>query len=202
MIISRDILSDDGSLWILAPWTLASDLYQISKSLSLHLRQPLTWYDPYGVYCSEKFGLTSLTLLYFLKNERKRIFNKDEPLIRCPSDRQLVFNDKRANPEGKLWPDVWGVRAPIHRVAGTHDEREVDLPDDSPQLPVSLLEPIVLAASRPKQLVIDPMCGTGTAGIACLKHGRRFLGFDCRPDIVKIACRRLTSYARTQGQPS
>jgi site-specific DNA-methyltransferase (adenine-specific) len=57
--------------------------------------------------------------------------------------------------------------------------------------PVDLIEPCILAGSRPGGLVIDPFCGSGTTGIAALKHGRKFLGIDINPAYCEIAERRL-----------
>ena len=46
------------------------------------------------------------------------------------------------------------------------------------QKPESLLERIILAASNPGDTVLDPFCGSGTTGVAALRHGRRFIGID------------------------
>jgi len=37
---------------------------------------------------------------------------------------------------------------------------------------------LVEAFSKSGELVLDPLCGTGTTGIAALQLGRRFLGVD------------------------
>lgn len=44
-------------------------------------------------------------------------------------------------------------------------------------------------------VVLDPLCGTGTVGVACAKagpaRGLRFMGVDVDPAMVELACRRL-----------
>ena len=57
--------------------------------------------------------------------------------------------------------------------------------------PIDLIEPCVLASSRPGGLVIDPFLGSGTTGIAALRHGRNFIGIDINPDYCLIAEKRL-----------
>jgi len=57
--------------------------------------------------------------------------------------------------------------------------------------PPDLIEPCVLASSRPGGLVIDPFCGSGTTGMVAQYHGRRFIGIDINPEYVAIAERRL-----------
>jgi SAM-dependent methyltransferase len=47
--------------------------------------------------------------------------------------------------------------------------------------PEALIEPMILSASKPGDLVLDPYCGSGTTGIVALRHGRRFLGCEIDP---------------------
>ena len=39
------------------------------------------------------------------------------------------------------------------------------------------MERLILQTTDEGDLVFDPFCGTGTTGIACAKHGRRFIGY-------------------------
>lgn len=44
--------------------------------------------------------------------------------------------------------------------------------------PPKLIEPCVLAGSRPGDLVLDVFFGSGTTGAVAEKYGRRWIGFD------------------------
>jgi modification methylase len=46
------------------------------------------------------------------------------------------------------------------------------------QKPEALLARVILSASRPDDLVLDPFCGTGTTGAVAKRLGRRFVGFE------------------------
>jgi modification methylase len=46
------------------------------------------------------------------------------------------------------------------------------------QKPEALLARVILAASRPGDLVLDPFCGTGTTGAVSARLGRRFVGCE------------------------
>jgi modification methylase len=46
------------------------------------------------------------------------------------------------------------------------------------QKPEALLARVILASSRPGDLVIDPFCGTGTTGAVAKRLGRRFFGTE------------------------
>ena len=46
------------------------------------------------------------------------------------------------------------------------------------QKPEALLARVILSASRPDDLVLDPFCGTGTTGAVAKRLGRRFVGIE------------------------
>ena len=63
-------------------------------------------------------------------------------------------------------------------------------------MPEALVEPCVLASSRPNDLVLDPFTGSGTVAVVALKHGRNFIGTELNPEYAEIAKIRIES-----GQP-
>jgi site-specific DNA-methyltransferase (adenine-specific) len=117
-----------------------------------------------------------------LKDEKSFVFNP-EPVTR-PSDRQTKYSDSRAASGGKLWDDVWQ----IPRLTGTCAER---IPDFPTQLPLALVEPIVLCASMPGDLVVDPFNGSGTTGVASVRNGRKYVGIEKSEKFADIAHTRL-----------
>ena len=46
------------------------------------------------------------------------------------------------------------------------------------QKPEALLARVILSASRPDDLVLDPFCGSGTTGAVAKRLGRRFIGLE------------------------
>jgi site-specific DNA-methyltransferase (cytosine-N4-specific) len=56
-------------------------------------------------------------------------------------------------------------------------------------MPPALAERCVLAGCRPGGTVLDPFCGSGTAGMVALKHGRRFVGIDLSAKYLDLALR-------------
>jgi site-specific DNA-methyltransferase (adenine-specific) len=93
---------------------------------------------------------------------------------------------------GALVSDVW---TDIHRIR--HNVRR----DEHPcQLPVPLLERLVLMSTDPGDTVIDPFLGTGTTAIAAKTLGRHFVGIDLDPEYVKIANDKLDKVKETTYQ--
>lgn len=56
--------------------------------------------------------------------------------------------------------------------------------------PQKLVEPCVLAGSRPSDVVLDPFIGSGTVGRVCERLGRRWVGLDLNATYLTIAKRK------------
>ena len=63
--------------------------------------------------------------------------------------------------------------------------------------PLTLMRWLV-SATPADALVLDPFCGSGTTGVACLLESRRFLGIERDADYCAIARRRIAE-AVSQG---
>jgi len=70
--------------------------------------------------------------------------------------------------------------------------------DEHPcQLPIPLLEHIVLMSTDPADVVLDPFLGTGTTAIAAKKLGRHFVGIDIDQEYAQIAREKIENVAVT-----
>ncbi len=58
-------------------------------------------------------------------------------------------------------------------------------------IPYALAERLVLATTKPGDLVCDPFAGSGTVLLAALKNGRRAVGFELSPQYAALANHRL-----------
>jgi modification methylase len=61
------------------------------------------------------------------------------------------------------------------------------------QKPEALLARVLLAASRPDDLVLDPFCGTGTTGAVAHRLRRRFIGIEREADYAAAAEDRISA---------
>lgn len=61
--------------------------------------------------------------------------------------------------------------------------------------PTKLVEPCILAGSRPGDVVMDPFSGAGTTGLVALTHGRRYVGIELNPDYVAMSAKRIAQAA-------
>ncbi|MEM7814775.1 MAG: site-specific DNA-methyltransferase [Candidatus Aenigmatarchaeota archaeon] len=91
---------------------------------------------------------------------------------------------------GTLVSDVW---TDVHRIR--HKNRR----DKHPcQLPVALLERLILMSTDENDIVLDPFVGTGTTAIAAKRLGRHYIGFDINPKYVDMSKRKLNDVEPTK----
>lgn len=62
------------------------------------------------------------------------------------------------------------------------------------QKPLSVIEPLIKMSTVPGGTVLDPMCGSGTTGEACLRLGRRAILCDHDAEYVNMTRVRLTNW--------
>jgi site-specific DNA-methyltransferase (adenine-specific) len=93
---------------------------------------------------------------------------------------------------GQLVSDSW---TDIHRIK--HNKRR----DEHPcQLPIHLLERVILMSTDADAVVLDPFLGTGTTAIAAKKMGRHFIGMELDEDYARIARAKVVAAQETKHQ--
>ena len=58
-------------------------------------------------------------------------------------------------------------------------------------MPEALVEPCILAGSRPGDTILDPFVGSGTVPLVAARFNRRSIGIDLNADYLALAERRL-----------
>jgi site-specific DNA-methyltransferase (adenine-specific) len=57
--------------------------------------------------------------------------------------------------------------------------------------PAELIEPLIIASCPQEGVVLDPFGGSGTVGLVCRQHHRRFILCDVNAENVKMANKRI-----------
>ncbi len=199
------VLKPGGTFWLSIGDEYAAELkVDAEHKIGFATRSWVVWYYTFGVNCTKKFSRSHVHLFHFVKDEANFTFNSEDPQVRVPSARALVYADKRANPAGRLPDDTWVLRPQdlpegfqptddtwyYARVAGTFKERQGF---HGCQMPEQLLGRIVRASSNPGDIVLDPFAGSGTTLAVAKKLGRKWLGCELSDEYVRAATERLES---------
>ena len=185
----KKVLKPTGTFWLAIGDEYAAELKIEAQRLGFTCRSWVIWYYTFGVNCVRGFSRSHTHLFHFVKDAERFTFNSENPQVRVPSARQLVYADARANSKGRLPDNTWILRPqdapdsfrPAHdtwyfaRVAGTFKEREGF---HGCQMPEQLLGRVIRVSSNPKDVVLDPFAGSGTTLAVAKKLGRQWIGIE------------------------
>jgi len=199
------VLKPTGTFWLAIGDEYAAELKVAAQyEVGFFMHSWVVWYYTFGVNCKRKFARSHTHLFHFVKDQNRFTFNAEDPRVRVPSARELVYADKRANPHGRLPDNTWILRPQdvlagfqpmddtwyFPRVNGTFKERQGF---HGCQMPEQLLGRIIRVSSNPGEIVFDPFAGSGTTLAVAKKLGRRWVGCELSPHYVHKATQRLES---------
>lgn len=183
MTACKKVLKPAGSFYIAIGDDYAANVRIIGDELGLYLRNWIIWHYTFGQQTRQKFARSHTHILYFVNDNKNFTFN--DSAIRIPSDRQLIYGDRRANSKGRIPDDVW---TEFSRVCGTFKERQGWHPC---QMPEYLLQRVIAVSSNKGDCVLDPFSGSGTSAAAALRLDRNFVGIEISKKYVKESEKRL-----------
>ena len=176
------VLKPSGSLWLAIGDKLAAELKIAACNAGFIERNWIIWAYNFGVNCTNNYSLCHTHLLYFVKSS-EFYFNP----TRIPSDRQEKYSDDRADPRGKIPPNMWF----FPRICGTFQEREGWHPC---QMPLSILRRIIGDCCPLEGFVLDPFAGSATTLCAAKELGRNALGFESSDNFASRGNQRITEH--------
>jgi modification methylase len=174
---SRRLLKDDGSIWVIGTYHNIFRIGALLQDLGFWILNDVIWRktNPMPNFRGRRFTNAHETLIWAAKSaETRHLFNyaalkslNDELQMRSDWLFPLCTGPERLKRDGrKLHPT---------------------------QKPEALLHRIVVAASKPGQVVLDPFFGTGTTGAVARRLRRRFVGIERDGDYAAAARARIAA---------
>lgn len=187
------------------PWMLAFAL----RADGWYLRQDIIWHKPNPMPESVRDRCTKAHEYIFLLSKSQKYFFDSEAMKekgsgriagnKRPTDRRMTSIEMAA--EGH------GIFAAQQRPCETRNHRSVWSVATRPYkgahfatFPPALIEPCILAGSRPGDIVLDPFAGSFTTGQVAMENGRVPVGIDINPDYLGLGQARIAHAARKPQQ--
>lgn len=148
------------------PWGLAFAL----RADGWWLRQEIIWHSPNAMPERVKDRCVGAHEHIFLLSKKQNYFFDYEAIQEPASD-----GGKRRK------RDVWSVNSAAYK--GAHGA----------VFPPALIEPCILAGSRPCDIVLDPFMGSGTTAAVALQHGRQYLGCELNSEYKALQDARIAA---------
>ena len=113
---------------------------------------------------------------------------------------ELRYPHKRDRKQGFLWKDYGGKKDGLHPFGplvsdvwtDIHRVKHNSKRDPHPcQLPLHLLDRLILLTTDENDIVLDPFSGTGTTAIAAKRLGRQYIGFELDENYAEISQKKI-----------
>ena len=178
------------------PWRVAFAL----QADGWYLRQDIIWHKPNPMPESVRDRCTKAHEYIFLLSKSERYFYDAEAVSEASVQPERAGKIERSFSTGK--PEVvlrQDVGRSVMRTA-TRNRRSVWTVATHPfkgahfaTFPPNLIEPCLLAGSRPSSVVLDPFGGSGTTAVVALNQGRSVVSIELNPAYIEISRQRLLS---------
>lgn len=184
-------LKSNGSLYICGDWKCTSSLQRaVEKELTVLNR--ITWQREKGRGAKSNWKNGMEDIWFAVKNPADYYFD-----VEAVKMKRKVLAPYKADGKPKDWNEETEGNFRLTYPSNFWDDISVpfwSMPEntDHPtQKPEKLYAKLILASSRPGDIVFDPFLGSGTASVVAKKLGRRFCGIEQNEEYCLWAEKRL-----------
>ena len=183
---ARRVLKPNGTLWVIGSY---HNIYRVGatlQDLSYWILNDIVWVktNPMPNFRGKRFTNAHETLLWCAKSKEARYTFNYEAMKALNEDLQMRSD--------WVMPLCTGQeRLKNHKGEKAHPT----------QKPEAMLHRVILAASNPGDVILDPFFGTGTTGAVAKRLGRDFIGIEREAQYAEVAKKRI-SKIRTDADTS
>ncbi|MBE7635565.1 site-specific DNA-methyltransferase [Sneathiella sp. P13V-1] len=178
---AKRVLKDNGTLWVIGSYHNIFRVGATLQDLGYWMLNDVIWRktNPMPNFRGTRFTNAHETLIWCSKD-------KDAKGITFNYDAMKVMND-----------DVQ-MRSDWHLPICSGGERlKIDGEKaHTTQKPEALLYRVLMAASKPGDIILDPFFGSGTTGAVAKKLGRRYIGLEREQKYIDVAEKRISRVQR------
>jgi len=175
---ARRVLKDDGTIWVIGSYHNIYRVGSLLQDAEFWILNDIVWRksNPMPNFRGTRFTNAHETLLWCSKSEKARYTFNYRAMKALNDDLQMRSD----------W--FLPICSGGERVKG--DDGAKAHPTQKPE---ALLYRILLACTKPGDIVLDPFFGTGTTGAVARRLGRHWIGIERESNYVKVARDRIAS---------
>ena len=176
----KRVLKPEGTLWVSGTYHSIYQCGYALQSLGYHILNDISWFKPNGS--------PNLSCRYFTASHETLIWARKDKKAKHPFNYELMKNGnwsedfiKKPNLQMR---SVWAIYPP--------KKSEKEFGKHPTQKPIELLKRIILASTKPNNIILDPFTGSSTTGVASETIGKRkFIGIDTDKNYLDVSIKRF-----------
>jgi len=173
----QQLLKPNGTIWVSGTQHIIHSIGFAMQTLEYKLLNDITWEKPApppNLSC-RYFTHATETIIWAAKNEKTKHFFDYKLMKQINKNRQMK--------------SIWQIGAP--------SDSEKKFGKHPTQKPIGLLNRIILASTKPGDLIFDPFSGSSTTGVSAIRLGRKFIGCEIDEIFAKLSKKRLENAIET-----
>jgi modification methylase len=174
---TRRVMKPSATLWVIGSYHNIFRVGTVLQDLGFWILNDIVWRksNPMPNFRGRRFTNAHETMIWAARDAAKRDYTFNYEALKAGNDDIQMRSD---------WfiPLCTGEE----RLKGSDGKKL-----HPTQKPEALLARVILAASRPDDLVLDPFCGTGTTGAVAQRLRRRFIGIERESAYAEAARARI-----------
>jgi modification methylase len=173
----RRVLKPEGSIWVIGSYHNVFRLGAAIQDLGFWVLNDIIWRksNPMPNFKGTRFTNAHETLIWAARSREQKRYTFNYDALKAFNEDTQMRSD-------------WTFAL----CTGEERIKDADGKKAHPtQKPEALLHRVLLAATRPGDVVLDPFFGTGTTGAAAKRLGRRFIGIERDEGYARVAEKRI-----------
>ncbi|SFS49994.1 site-specific DNA-methyltransferase [Brevundimonas viscosa] len=173
----RRVLKPEGSIWVIGSYHNVFRLGAAIQDLGFWVLNDIIWRksNPMPNFKGTRFTNAHETLIWAARSREQKRYTFNYDALKAFNEDTQMRSD-------------WTLALCTGEERLKDDEGKKAHPTQKPE---ALLHRVLLAATRPGDVVLDPFFGTGTTGAAAKRLGRRFVGIERDEGYAKLAEKRI-----------
>jgi modification methylase len=177
LLAARRVLKPTGSIWVIGSYHNIFRVGAIMQDLGFWLLNDVVWRknNPMPNFRGRRFQNAHETMIWASRDAKSKGYTFNYDALKAANDDLQMRSDW-------LFPICTGA------------ERLKDGNGDKvhpTQKPEALLARVIMACSKPGDVVLDPFFGSGTTGAVAKRLGRHYVGMDREDKYIDAAQRRI-----------
>jgi site-specific DNA-methyltransferase (adenine-specific) len=171
----RRVLKETGTIWVIGSYHNIFRIGAIMQDLGFWILNDVLWIksNPMPNFRGVRFTNAHETLIWAQKKQGTKYKFNHHSMKALNDDLQMRSDWEIPLATGKQRIKTNGSKA------------------HSTQKPEALLYRVIMASSKPGDVILDPFFGSGTTGAVAKKLGRRWIGIERDRTYVKVAQKRI-----------
>ena len=178
---ARRVLKPDGTIWVIGSYHNVFRLGASLQDLGFWVLNDVVWRkaNPMPNFRGRRFTNAHETMIWAARDQKSRYtFN--------------YASMKALNDDIQMRSDWF-----IPLCTGSERIKDAEGRKAHPtQKPEALLHRVIVASTKPDNVILDPFFGSGTTGAVARRLGRRFIGLERDPAYADVARKRIAAVRR------